>query len=202
MQAPDNKKIKETLDTVKVSAVINAEKNGTIAIKTKSGRMQKIPTKFDEKLAPKVTDLSKVVLPGKNNAKIRKAFELCIKNDGDLSAAAEEAGYSPDVVENPKRLLKTKAWGVLINYYFPTYYLFEKEKELLNSSDNADIHKSLDRIHKLSGNFTRKVEVKINPLGEISQKSNEEIQQIIDGNVEIEDIEDDPLNQPEGEFDE
>lgn len=187
MISQSDEKIKETLDTVTASATINNDQNKFITRKTKTGKIQKIPTNFDKKLAPRAEDLGKVLLPGKNNAKIRKAFELCVKYDGDISKAAKEAGYSQHIVENPSRLLKTKAWGILVEYYFPTYYLFEKEKMLLEHKDPKWVANSLDRIHKLKGNFTRKVEVKINPMGEIGQKSNEELQRIIDGEVELED---------------
>lgn len=187
----------------KRSAVINNEKHRFITRKTKSGKIQKIPTDFDKKLSPRPGDLGKILLPGKNNAKIRKAFELCVKYDGDITRAAQEAGYSPHLVENPGRLLKTKAWHTLTEYYFPTYYLFEKERHLLESKDNTDIHKSLDRIHKLKGNFNRNIEIKLNPTGEISQKSNEELQRIADGDVELEpldvDVDDGTIDEVDSE---
>ena len=172
------------VDKLKESAIINNSQHNFITRKTKAGKIQKIPTKFDEKLAPRTEDLGKVLLPGKNNAKIRKAFELCIKYDGDIAKAAEEAGYSPHLVNNPGRLTKTKAWHTLTEFYFPTYYLFEKEKELLDNPDWHATANSLDRIHKLKGNFTRKVEIKVSPTGEISQKSNEELQRIAEGDFD------------------
>ena len=83
------------------------------------------------------------------------------------------------------KITSSYGWKKLIDLYFPTVMLFEKGRELLDNPDWRARNAQLDRIHKLKGDFVQRVDVKINSNADLSDKSNEELQEIIDGNAEL-----------------
>lgn len=149
---------------------------------------KKLPIDF----TPDLTDLAKVLAPGKNHDRIRKAFELCIKYDGDIVKAAQDAGYPYAVSANkffPARLIRSQTWQALVRYYFPVYLLFEKNRELLEHQDWRAVNAALERIHKLRGDFVQKVDIRVSTDTDLSTKSDHELNKIIEGEFEHVDAE-------------
>ena len=167
------------------------EKFATHAIQskyTKKQAKQKLPLDIVKVFKPEYKHLASVLLPGTNTKKIRKTFELTVKYDGDVKRAMREAGYSPSTVNVAAgRIIRSKSWEKLTEYYFPTVMLFEKEHELLNHPDWRAINSSLDRIHKLKGNFINKVEHSLKPGEDLKEKSDIELRRIIDMDDYIDD---------------
>lgn len=173
------------------NAIPKKEKFATHVSQTKyikKPAKQKLPLDIKKVFKPEYKHLSSVLLPGNNTKKIRKTFALTIKYDGDVKRAMREAGYSPVTVnKGSNSIIKSKSWEKLIEYYFPTVMLFEKEHELLNHPDWRATNSSLDRIHKLKGNFINKVEHSLKPGEDLKEKTDIELRRIIDATSDEDD---------------
>lgn len=99
--------------------------------------------------------------------KQKAAFEASLENNGNVSQAMREAGYSDNYAKNPQDLKKSKGWQELLDEYIPEDLLQQKLKEgldatrTLRSSDGGDLaeidfvtrHKYLDTAFKLRGSY-------------------------------------------------
>ena len=151
-------------------------------VKTEEGKdaKQNLPAEIKNILKPEYSHLAYVLLPGRNSAKLRETFRLTIKYKGDIKKAAREAGYADSTLHNLQRIKNSDGWQVLLEKYFPTVMLFEKESMLLHSNDPKYIDKSLTRIHGLKGNFTRKVEISLKPGQDLTTVSDDELRDAVD----------------------
>ena len=140
------------------------------------------------------TDVSKVLLPGKRFEKMHNLFKLTIKYNGDIVRAMKEAGYTVATQVAASRIIKSYSWHKLIDVYFPPYLLMEKGRELLENQDWRARSDQLDRVHKLRGDFVKKVEMKVSPSGDLGNASNEELLQILEEDNVI-DQEDEPAEE-------
>lgn len=145
--------------------------------------------KFPDGTVLSVSDLAKVLAPHKRHEKIRKVFELTIKYDGDIERAMREAGYAEgkNVRQHSLSMIRSQTWQALLKFYFPTYYLFEKNKELLENKDWHAVNAALERIHKLRGDFVQKIDVRVSKESDLANKSDDELNRIISGEVSIQD---------------
>jgi len=166
---------------IKNSSVKANTTSSKFRAKTEEGKpaKQNLPAEIKNILKPEYKHLAYVLLPGRNSAKLRETFRLTIKYKGDIKRAAREAGYRESTLHNLQRIKNSDGWQVLLEKYFPTVMLFEKESMLLHSSDPKYIDKSLDRIHKLKGNFTRKVEISLKPGQDLTTVSDDELRDAV-----------------------
>lgn len=93
--------------------------------------------------------------------RIIKAFHGAFVNGGNLKQAMIDAGYPESRLNqvSSNRLINTPTFQKLVQFYFPPQVLFEEEASLLYGSDKKYKDKSLDRIHKLLGNFKTSIEL-------------------------------------------
>lgn len=131
-----------------------------------------------------IEDKLGVVHHDKSSQKIKKVFLKTLMYKGDLRRAAMEVGYNHNLAFHPSSIVKSPTWKALIDEYFPPETLLSKEKELWNQKDWRAWANSLDRIHKIRGSFVRKVDISIHGSEEFRQMKDDELRQIIDGEVE------------------
>lgn len=67
--------------------------------------------------------------------KQKKAFKKTIENNGSVSRAMIEAGYSPNFAKNPQTLTESNGWKELMDEYLPDKLLAKKHLELLNKKE-------------------------------------------------------------------
>jgi len=118
--------------------------------------------------------------------KQKKAIEKVVENNGSVSRAMREAGYSPKTAKNPKMLTESKAWEELMEKHLPDKLLAKKHKELLTipkkvrrfvkgeleseyeELDSQAISKGLDMAYKLKAKYKpEKREVTVVSIGEV-----------------------------------
>lgn len=89
------------------------------------------------------------------------AFHAALENGGNMQKAMLDAGYPKHMVtpQSAYNLARSSSFKEMLSYYFPQNMLMEHEASLLNSNNPKWKDKSLDRIHKLLGNFQIKVEL-------------------------------------------
>ena len=151
---------------------------------------------MDSKITKTTEDYLKVLPPGVT-PRIKKVFELTItKYNGDMRAAMDEMGYS--ACNPPGSIQKSKSWHQLMEMYFPSVILMENAREVLDCPDPRIKLKTLELLHKLRGDFTRKIEVKVTHDKDYSQKTDEELQRIASGDEQIIDVKPVQEEGPEG----
>lgn len=69
--------------------------------------------------------------------KQKKAFEKSLENNGNVSSAMREVGYSENYSKNPQDLKKSKGWKELLDEYIPDDLLQKKLKEGLDATKNV-----------------------------------------------------------------
>lgn len=134
---------------------------------------------------PKAEDMLSVLMPGSKYERIKKVFQLTIRYNGDLHKAIEEVGYGSVVHKNPNVITKSKTWGQLMKYYFPPILLAEKNMEMLQHEDWRAVNAALERLHKLRGDFTTKIDVHVSAGADLSTKSDAELNRIIEGEATV-----------------
>lgn len=65
----------------------------------------------------------------------KKVIQKMIENDGNVSKAMKESGYSENYARNPQNLVKTKSFQELMDEVFPDNYLLDKHRELLEKKE-------------------------------------------------------------------
>lgn len=108
--------------------------------------------------------------------KQKKAFARTLENNGNVSRAMAEVGYSPATAKNPKILTESKGWLELCEEFLPDTMLFEKHKAMLEKKEtktifshdlgafvtemtdqpHGDVNKALDMAYKLKGKYPDK----------------------------------------------
>jgi hypothetical protein len=90
--------------------------------------------------------------------KQKKAFEKSLENNGNVSKAMREVGYSKNYSKNPQDLKKSTGWQELLEKYIPDDLLQQKIKEGLEATkedkpDFAVRHKYVDTSLKLRDKY-------------------------------------------------
>ena len=113
---------------------------------------------------------------------MRDLFQMMLEDPNlDLPDAMEKVGYAPS--QSANALSRTKGWQYMISYYFSRDDLMEVERGLLEHADWRARNSSLDRLHKIMGSFHRPVEIQINPSGGVRQLSDQQLLDIIEGEI-------------------
>lgn len=113
-------------------------------------------------------------------------FHAALANGGDMQKAMLTAGYPKSMVKpsSAHNLSKSPTFKKMLEYYFPPDVLMEHEASLLNSENPKVKDRSLDRIHKLLGNFQIKVEVSAKS-DEMKKHTDEELYAIAHDTADI-----------------
>lgn len=118
---------------------------------------------------------------GKNREKIKKAFALALKYDGDLRQAMLDAGYSESTARNPGRITESAGWKEMLEHYFPIDTLMSFEKKLLEHKDWRAWNASLDRLHKLRGSFVKKVDISVHKDSDVRRLTDAQLMELRNG---------------------
>lgn len=70
----------------------------------------------------------------------RKAIEKVVENNGNVSRAMIEAGYSKAAAKNPKNLTESKAWAELMEKYLPDDMLAKRHMQFLNTEKITKVY--------------------------------------------------------------
>lgn len=124
-----------------------------------------------------------------------RLFKKTIKYGGDLRRALTEEGYSENSPNQPARIIQNKTWQMIMDHYFPPDLLARKDMELLQHKDWRAVNAALERLHKLRGDFTRKIEISVSRDDDYRRLSDEQLRNVIEGEVVNE------INKVEGEED-
>lgn len=158
--------------------------------------VSKKPKKSDIEKPLTIDDLIYVISAGNADTKMKRVFLKTIKYKGDIKKAMTEENYSRSMIDNPKKIIKSKTWESLIDKYFPKDALLKKEKELWKQKDWHAWANSLDRLHKIRGSFVTKVEHNIHKVTEYRQMGDKDLQNIVEG--EYEEVDGVPSESEEG----
>jgi hypothetical protein len=112
-----------------------------------------------------------------------RIFKKTIKYGGDLTRALMEEGYSENSPNQPARIMKNKTWQMIMDHYFPAELLAKKDLELLNHKDWRATNAALERLHKLRGDFTKKIEISVSRDDDYRRLSDDELRNVIEGEV-------------------
>lgn len=118
---------------------------------------------------------------GKNREKIKKAFALALKYDGDLRQAMLDAGYSESTARNPGRVTESAGWKEMLDHYFPINTLMSYEKKLLDHKDWRAWNAALDRLHKLRGSFVKKVDISVHKDSDVRRLTDAQLMELRNG---------------------
>ena len=102
----------------------------------------------------------------KPTARQKKAFELIIKNGGNVSKGMRDAGYPKTTAKNPSKLRRSKAWADLMEEYIPENLVAKTHQRQLKAKhyvtvdgiskqvdDNLAQNKAMDLAYKLRGKY-------------------------------------------------
>lgn len=112
-----------------------------------------------------------------------KLFKKTIKYGGDLKRALAEEGYSQNSPNQPARIMKNKTWQMIMDHYFPPDLLAKKDMELLQHKDWRAVNAALERLHKLRGDFTKKIEISVSRDDDYRRLSDEELRNVVEGEI-------------------
>ena len=106
--------------------------------------------------------------------KQKKTFEKALENNGNVSKAMRESGYSENYAKNPQDLKKSKGWQELVAEYLPDELLAKVHTEGLLATrgeqaepDYATRHKYLDSGYKIKDKYpAQKKAVDVTSKGE------------------------------------
>jgi len=89
------------------------------------------------------------------------ALHIALVNGCSMQKAMLDAGYPKSMVtpQSAYNLAHSPSFKELLDFYVPDEVLLERELSLLNSKNPKWVDKSLDRAHKIKGNFQIKVEL-------------------------------------------
>src|SRR3990167_8149103 len=94
--------------------------------------------------------------------KQKVAYKKTIENNGSVSKAMRETGYSLNTAKNPQSLTESKGWKELMNTYLPDELLGKKHRQLLNKVDKGTkepetqaVSKALDMAYKLKDRYPK-----------------------------------------------
>lgn len=118
-----------------------------------------------------------------------RAFKETVRNGGDIRKALEAEGYSEIYIREPGRITRSKNWSEISDFYFPPNLLAKKNLQLLNHQDWHAVNAVLDRLHKLRGDFVRKVKIEVTTPDRYRQLPDKDLRNIIEGEI-IEQVED------------
>lgn len=129
-------------------------------------------------------------------AKQKKALSKMIKNNGNVSKAMREAGYSKYTAKNPKKLTESAGFKELLEKHLPDTLLMEKHAELLNvpmkvrtfkkgdlqleieQVDSHAISKGLDMAYKIKGKYAPEKSINFNVNADVTH--NKKAQKVAD----------------------
>jgi hypothetical protein len=137
----------------------------------------------DQEGGPVTVDPFSLTLKTDAEHRYLKLFKLTVNYGGNIKRAMEELGWAPHTVKNPGQIVKSKTWKGIMNHYFPSDLLAQKNMELLEHKDWRAVNAALDRLHKLRGDFTEKLQIHVTHGEEYRQLTDEDLQNIVDGEI-------------------
>lgn len=129
-------------------------------------------------------------------AKQKKALSKMIKNNGNVSKAMREAGYSKNTSKTPKKLTESAGFKELLETHLPDTLLMEKHAELLTvpkkvrkfvkgelemeyeELDSQAISKGLDMAYKIKGKYAPEKSINFNVNADVTH--NKKAQKVAD----------------------
>ena len=80
-----------------------------------------------------------------------------VRNGGNRTKAALEAGYAPATAKNAKQKIESsKGWKKLVDFYFPDDFLLEEHKKnIKQDKDKGAKNKAIDMAYKLKEKYPR-----------------------------------------------
>jgi hypothetical protein len=132
-----------------------------------------------ESLSGQKDEFAATIAQTDTGKRILQLFQLTMKYDGDVKRAMTELGYEGS---DPHTLVRSKTFTQIMDHYFPLQILAAKDLYLLNHPDWRANNAALDRLHKLRGDFTTKVEIKVSD-DKIRQLSDEQLRNVVEGEL-------------------
>lgn len=159
----------------------NSEKNSHVSAQTHDNSSPISDAIQPKKYKVNPLDFIHVRYHGKNREKIKKAFALALKYDGDLRQAMLDAGYSESTARNPGRVTESAGWKEMLDHYFPINTLMSYEKKLLDHKDWRAWNAALDRLHKLRGSFVKKVDISVHKDSDVRRLTDAQLMELRNG---------------------